>query len=125
VARAYTQGPALMGQGCARDLFMKGMLCLPPEVLPMLRGLVHDEVVLSVPDDIVEDVQKVVVDALSFDWCPPSLPTGRPIRVVADVAGSSRVSWGAVYAKDKPEQPATSTDIRASIDEEIDYADDW
>ena len=123
IERAYTQGPALMGQGCARDLFMEGMLRLPPEILPMLRGVVHDEVVLSVSNDIVDDVEKVVVDALSFEWCPPGIPDGRTISVVADVAGRSTVSWGAVYAKDKPSGSAQTTPTPA-VAPPVDAIDD-
>jgi DNA polymerase-1 len=113
VARAYTQGPALMGQGCARDLLMEGMLHLPPEILPMLRGVVHDEIVLSIPNEIVDDVEKVAVDALSFEWVPPGMPNARPISVVADVAGRSSVSWGAAYAKDS--KPAVASPTHSSV----------
>ena len=117
VERAYTQGPALMGQGCARDLFMAGMLRLPAEILPMLRGVVHDEVVLSVPSESVDDIEKIVVDSLTFDWCPPGIPDGRPISVVADVAGRSSVSWGAVYHKDKPVSAGDSTTPASPTDD--------
>ena len=47
--RAYTQAPALIGQGTARDLMAEGILRLPVEVVPMLRCFVHDELVFSVP----------------------------------------------------------------------------
>lgn len=135
VGRAYTQGPALMGQGCARDLFMEGLLGLPDEVLPMLRGVVHDEVVLSVPSEDVDDVEKAVVDAMSFEWTPPGIPGARPISVIADAVGRSRVSWGAVYQKQpKPEASGSAGPASpippigsVSIDESetIDYVDDW
>jgi DNA polymerase-1 len=128
VARAYTQGPALMGQGCARDLFMEGMLNLArvaPDVLPMLRGVVHDEVVMSVPSEDVADVEKVVIDALSFDWAPEGVGYDRQISVVADVAGRSEKSWGAVYAKDKPAQTPSPPDILASTGSESDDDDDF
>ncbi|MGH3500722.1 MAG: phage/plasmid primase, P4 family [Nocardioidaceae bacterium] len=88
--RAYTQAPALMGQGAARDLMMEGLLRLPAEVLPMLRAQVHDEVVLSVPTDIADDVERDVVNALTFPW------RGVPIRAAADPHGRN---WGHVYAK--------------------------
>lgn len=88
--RAHTQGPALMGQGCARDLMMHGMLRLPAETLPMLRAQVHDEIVLSIPIDLVEDVSRAVVDALSFEW------RGVPILADRSRAGDS---WGMCYAK--------------------------
>jgi len=91
--RAYTQGPALMGQGAARDIMMEGLLRLAdraPEVLPMLRAQVHDEIVLSVPKDQVEDVRRAVVEALSFEW------KGVPILADASPLGQT---WGHVYAK--------------------------
>jgi DNA polymerase-1 len=96
--RAYTQGPALMGQGCARDLMMEGMLRLPREIHPMLRGVIHDEVVCSVPIDIVDDVEKAIVKAFTFEWAPPKMPNARPIQIVADV-GNRGTSWGNVYEK--------------------------
>ena len=88
--RAFTQGPALMGQGCARDLMMEGLLRLPAEVYPFLRAQVHDEVVMSVPKEDFEDVARVVTDALSFEW--------RGLQIVAE-AGKPGESWGACYRK--------------------------
>jgi hypothetical protein len=88
--RAYTQGPALMGQGCARDLMMEGMLRLPAETLPMLRAQIHDEIILSIPAGQVREVSEAVVDALSFEW------RGVPILADSSPAGSS---WAACYEK--------------------------
>jgi hypothetical protein len=88
--RAHTQAPALMGQGAARDLMMEGILHLPGEVLPMLRAQVHDEIVLSIPADQIEDVSRVVIDALSFEW------KGVPILADRSKAGTS---WGMCYTK--------------------------
>lgn len=96
-SRSYTQAPALMGQGCARDLMMEGLLRLPREVHPMLRAVVHDEVILSVPADAVEDVERVVVDSLSFDWAPPGAE--RSIRIEAGLGDRRGRNWGEVYAK--------------------------
>lgn len=94
--RAHTQGPALKGQGCARDIMMEGLLRLPPEVLPYLRAQVHDEIVLSVPAADAADIQRVVINALSFDWHSPS---GEVVPIVAEGGPTDRESWGAVYAK--------------------------
>jgi hypothetical protein len=88
--RAYTQGPALMGQGGARDIMMEGMLRLPSEILPMLRAQVHDEIVLSVPEKDVEEIGRTVVDALSFDL------DGVPI--LADVSRPG-ANWSLCYVK--------------------------
>jgi hypothetical protein len=96
-ARAFTQSPALMGQACARDLATTGLLRLPHEVLPMLRAFVHDEVVMSVPIADVEEVERVVLDALSFDWAPPGAALS--IRIEAGLGERRGHNWGDVYAK--------------------------
>jgi hypothetical protein len=88
--RAHTQGPALMGQGAARDLMMEGMLRLPADILPMLRAQIHDEIVLSIPQDRVEEVSRTVIDALSFEW--------RGVPILADVSRTA-TSWGQCYVK--------------------------
>lgn len=109
--REYTQAPALMGQGAARDIMMEGLLRLPEEVRPWLRGVIHDEVVMSVPEDVVWDVEREVRQALSFEW--------RGVPIVAD-EGDTGPSWGEVYRKSgqpRPE-PAPSPPPTAEKDEE-------
>src|SRR5690606_4158429 len=96
--RAWTQGPALIGQGCARDILMEGLLRLPAELRPMLRAVVHDEVVLSAPADIARHVEKAVVDALTFEWAPAGASLLAPIE--AGVVGPHGPSWGHVYRKE-------------------------
>ena len=91
--RAHTQGPALMGQGAARDLMMAGCLNLPAETLPMLRAQVHDEIVLSIPEEIVEDVSRVVVDALSLHGEP-----WRGVPILADRSPAG-TDWSKCYEK--------------------------
>lgn len=88
--RAHTQGPALMGQGAARDLMMEGLLELPAEILPMLRAQIHDEVVLSVPADRAEEIGRTVVAAMTFDW--------RGVPIMADVSRTG-TSWAMCYEK--------------------------
>jgi P4 family phage/plasmid primase-like protien len=88
--RAWTQAPALMGQGCARDIMMTGLLRLPPSVLLMLRAQVHDEIILSVPVDAVEDVRRVVVEALSFEW--------HEVPIVAEASKPGQ-TWAECYRK--------------------------
>lgn len=85
---AYTQAPALMGQGGTRDLLAEGLLNLPAEVLPMLRVVVHDEIVLSIPKDIVDDVCRTVVDCMTFEHC------GVPITWGVSKYGDS---WASCY----------------------------
>lgn len=100
--RAHTQGPALMGQGCARDILCEGILRLIeryPETLPMLRGIIHDEVVLSVPIDDADDVESAVIECLSFEWAPATMPHARPIRIEAGSDKRGFKSWGECYDK--------------------------
>lgn len=96
----YTQAPALVGQSAARDIMMQGLLNLPRWVLPMLRVQVHDEIVLSVPEDRVDEIKKIVVDALSFPWRPFDGARGheQTVEILAD-SGKHGANWGAVYAK--------------------------
>jgi DNA polymerase-1 len=88
--RAHTQGPALMGQGAARDLMMTGLLRLPTEILPMLRAQVHDEIVLSVPEADHVEIGRTVVAALSFEW--------RGVPILADVSRPG-TDWSKCYEK--------------------------
>ena len=87
---AYTQAPAQMGQGTTRDILAEGLLRLPKEIIPMLRVVVHDEIVLSIPADSLDDVSRAVQDALTFEF------KGVPITCGASKAGDS---WGACYSK--------------------------
>lgn len=95
--RAYTQAPAIMGQACARDLATEGLLRLPRDLHPMLRAFVHDEVILSVPIADVEDVERAVIEALSFDWAPPGGDLS--VRIEAGLGDHRGQTWGHVYAK--------------------------
>lgn len=88
--RAHTQAPALLGQGAARDIMMTGLLRLPAEMLPMLRAQIHDEIVISVPADQVEEMGRVVVDALSFEW--------KGVPILADVSKPG-TTWAGCYEK--------------------------
>jgi DNA polymerase-1 len=69
--RAWTQGPALVGQGAARDIMCESLLRLVaarPDVTPLLRGVVHDEIVLSVPADTVEEWAEELRRAFTWEW---------------------------------------------------------
>lgn len=94
--RAHTQGIALVGQGCARDIMMTGILALPSYILPMLRAQVHDEIVLSVPIDQLDQVEADVMTALQFDWAPPGAAIQVPIEAGLAQRGAN---WAACYAK--------------------------
>ncbi len=97
--RAYTQAPALMGQGTARDIMCEGLLRLPDEYIPWLRGVVHDEAVFNVPEDRVEECIEVVTAAFTMDLAEI---TNGALASVPIVAGASRpgLNWAECYAKD-------------------------
>jgi DNA polymerase-1 len=82
--RAYTQAPAMIGQSTTRDVIAHGLLEIArrvPEVLPMLRVIVHDEIVLSVPETDALDVAAVVQDCMSFQWAPAG--SSIPVNITA------------------------------------------
>jgi hypothetical protein len=89
-ARAYTVAPALMGQGSARDIMCQSLLRLPREVWPMLRVMVHDEIVCSVPKQDAMEVARVVMQAMTWQL-DDDLP------VLCDMAGGA--TWGEASAK--------------------------
>lgn len=89
--RAHTQAPALVGQGCARDLVTTGVLRFLerfPEGWTMLRGFVHDEVILSVPVDRKEEIRDLLVDSMTWEW------RGVPITAGASLFGHN---WTQCY----------------------------
>jgi DNA polymerase-1 len=88
--RTYTQAPALMGQGTARDLLCDALLRLPDEYRPFLRAIIHDEVLLSVPEADAPDIADVVRQAFTTEW--------RGVDITCDVSKPGK-SWGAVSAK--------------------------
>lgn len=93
-SRAYTQGPALMGQGTARDLMMQALLNLPDFIVPMLRAQVHDEAVFEVPLALAGEIVPRIERAFNFEWAPD--PSFRPVQVVAE-AGPLGTSWAECY----------------------------
>lgn len=96
--RAYTQAPALMGQGTARDIMCEGLLRLPQEYIPWLRGVVHDEAVFNVPEDRVQECIETVTAAFTMDLAEV---TGGRLHSVPIVAGPSKTgrSWDMCYSK--------------------------
>lgn len=99
--RSFTQSPALMGQSTARDILCEGILRLwnmgGEDVVQMIRGVIHDEVVLSVKKNDVEEIENLVVKAMSFEWCPVG---GKyPIAITAGL-NSRGINWGDCYRKE-------------------------
>lgn len=98
--RAFTQAPALMGQSTTREFIAECLLDLArtaPEVLPMLRMIVHDEIVLSVPRESAEEIARIVQRCMTRMWAPPG--ASRPVSITAG-QGKPFVfgeTWGALY----------------------------
>lgn len=100
--REYTQSPAAMGQGTARDLMMEGILRLPDWLLPCLRAIVHDEVVLSVPEDRAEEAELAVLAALQYAY--RITPGATPVPVLAEASDHGR-DWADCYRSEKATWP--------------------
>ena len=88
--RAYTQGPAQMGQGTAADLLKEAMLNLPDRFRPLLRVPVHDELVVSCLKEDAADVSRELEKAMTFEW--------RGVPITCDVSKPGD-NWGEVSAK--------------------------
>lgn len=95
--RAYTQAPAQIGQGGTRDMMAEGMMDLArnaPETLPMLRALVHDEVVLSVPEDRAEEIGEIVVESMHRYWAPFGYE--HKVEIISDCTTPAK-DWYSAY----------------------------
>lgn len=61
----YTQAPAQVGQSTTRDLICDGLLRMDREVLEMVVLVIHDEIVLEVPVERVEEIGQRAVVAIT------------------------------------------------------------
>lgn len=98
--RAYTQSVAMIGQSTTREFIAEGLLDLArraPEILPMLRVLVHDEVVASVPEKDADECARVIQDCMSRAWAPPG--GSNPVNVTAGQGKpfTFGATWGSLY----------------------------
>lgn len=68
----YTQAPAQVGQSTTRDLLCDGLLRMDREVLEMLCLVIHDEIVLEVPEGRVEEIAGRAMKSLTtfFETVP-------------------------------------------------------
>ena len=107
--REYTQAPAAMGQGTARDLMTEGVLRLPEWLLPYLRAIIHDELVLSVPESRVEEAETAVLRALQFSH--QIAPGATPVPVLAEKGARGR-DWADCYRDEKTDWPEVARDHR-------------
>lgn len=97
--RAYTQAPALMGQGCATDHIKQSLLNMAeryPHLLPCIRVSVHDELVFSIPEAEAERYSAEIVDCMTYDWAPS---WGERTVFIDAECSKPGANWGAVYAK--------------------------
>lgn len=100
VERAYTQSPAMIGQSTTRDLIAEGLLDLQakaPDVARMLRVIVHDEVVASVPRKHATEIATLIQSCMSRQWAPAG--KSRPVSITAG-QGKPFVfgeTWGQLY----------------------------
>lgn len=98
--RAYTQSVAMVGQSTTRDLIAEGLIDLArraPDMLSMLRVIVHDEVVLSVPRKDAEECARIVQECMSRKWAPAGCSI--PVSITAG-QGKPFVfgeNWNALY----------------------------
>lgn len=88
--RAYTQAPALMGQGTAADIMKEALLRLPETFRPWLRITVHDEILISAPEERASEIKEELREAMTFEW--------RDVPIFCDVSEPG-YSWGEVSAK--------------------------
>ena len=88
-SRAYTVAPALMGQGGARDIMGECLLRLDKSLWPLLRVMVHDEIVVSCPKEDARDVARQFLAAMTWQW--------RDVPILADMAAG--MNWGDCSAK--------------------------
>lgn len=89
--RAYTQACAQLGQGSTRDGMAEAILKLSPYYRRRIRAIIHDEIVVSIPDgpDAQERAQ-TLADSMGYE-----------VQGVSITFGCSRVakSWAGCYGE--------------------------
>lgn len=110
--RAWTQAPAAMGQGTARDLLMLGVAALPDWLSDRLRMIVHDEIVVSVPTARADDAREALLTALELGGREFRLVDGVPgIKIRAEVTPPGR-DWLDCYRDDLAKWPEVAREHR-------------
>jgi DNA polymerase I-like protein with 3'-5' exonuclease and polymerase domains len=89
--RAYTQAPALVGQGATRDIIAEGILRLPQWLVPCIRAVIHDEIVFNIPVDRVDEAHEEIMNAMQF----------RFLDTIDITSGASKTGtrWSELYEK--------------------------
>lgn len=98
--RAYTQAPAMIGQSTTRDVIAEGLIDLArtaPDMLRMLRVIVHDEVVAAVPKRNAEECARILQSCLSRVWAPAGASI--PVNITAGQGKPFQFAhrWGDLY----------------------------
>jgi DNA polymerase-1 len=87
----------------------EGVLRLPEWLLPCLRAVVHDELVLSVPESRASEAEDAVLAALQFTH--QIAPGATPVPVLAEKGARGR-DWADCYRLEKPSWPEVARDHR-------------
>ena len=95
---AFTQAPALVGQGTTRDIMGEWIVRLPTEFWKFLRTIVHDELVFSLPIADVEEMSRIIVAAGSFDLADATNGRLSSCPVLADESKQG-LNWAMCYEK--------------------------
>ena len=98
---AYTQAPAAYGQGTARDILTEALIRMDLETVGRIKMFVHDEIVVSVPKDKADEYRNTVLQAMTFEFTPPTLLDASDsvvsVSVIAD-ASNPGDNWTECYA---------------------------
>jgi len=88
--RAYTQATAQLGQGGTRDVMAEAMLRMPKAYRHRIRAVIHDEFLISLPQEGAQDVAQSIADGMAFT-----------LKGVDITFGCSRVSrsWAGCYGE--------------------------
>jgi DNA polymerase-1 len=96
--RAYNQGPALYGQGTARDIMMDCLLKIDDfdaqhgtRIIHMLRAQVHDEAVFEIPEAKAGSYKTVIEHCFTGEF--------RGVPIIAE-GGCFGRSWADCYEKE-------------------------
>ena len=69
-SRAYTQGPALMGQSTTNEILADGLISLPIRLLRMIKLTIHDAILASIPRATLERDRDLIARCLTQTWKP-------------------------------------------------------
>jgi len=94
-SRAYTQGPALMGQSTTREIVSDGLIAVSREseyYARALRGVIHDAIVFDFQKDTFDKDVETIVNLIQTDL-HPGTRTGQTIPFPVGVGPKGGLSW--------------------------------